>query len=117
MSLLECPYIRIFTVYVQETFLSRDVQFYTFGDGAVLTIVVPRESTGNILLDGKAIPALQYKRIPNTSIYFYEQFISNSAMRHTVSTAMHDQRYYYLASVVLSSGKGYTVALDLPVNA
>jgi hypothetical protein len=80
-------------MFVKEAALSSSVQFYSFGNSPTLTIVVPLLSTGNILLDGQAIPALSYQRIPYTKDYYYSVSITGAAMLHTLSTKTPSDRY------------------------
>jgi hypothetical protein len=88
--------------YSPEYFLSNSVQFFlveSFAYPANVTIFVPHQSTGNILLDGQAIPALQFRRLAsNSTIYYYSQRMtrysgSNPNGLHTISTKTSDDRY------------------------
>jgi hypothetical protein len=104
--------------YAPETFLSTNIQFYSFGymyTISNLTIIAPLSTTGNILLDGQAITALQYRRIPNTLFYYYIQQTQGPAQLHTISTTTSGDRY--MAEVNFQYGtviRAYTIALDVP---
>jgi hypothetical protein len=109
--------------YFPEYFLSTTVQFYiidSFSYPANVTIIVPLQSVGNILLDDQVIPAMQYRRISSNSTYYYysqrmrRDFGSNPPNRlHTISTKSSEDRY--MADVFYRDAyQKFPVALNLP---
>lgn len=96
-----------------------NVQFFTSNGNngtAQLMIVTPIDSTGNIQVDGTAVPALQYRRIPYSTYYFYVQPVATAGL-HTIQITTLDDRYlayiyYPYASNVYATS--YIVAMNLP---
>uniref|UniRef100_A0A914V3L2 IgGFc-binding protein N-terminal domain-containing protein n=1 Tax=Plectus sambesii TaxID=2011161 RepID=A0A914V3L2_9BILA len=78
-----------------------------------IRIVTNLTGAGTIQLDGTTISALQYKRIPNSNVYYYESTISNST--HSVTTT-NPGTHYSVTSYTYGENEscGFACAFDLP---
>uniref|UniRef100_A0A914VAP4 IgGFc-binding protein N-terminal domain-containing protein n=1 Tax=Plectus sambesii TaxID=2011161 RepID=A0A914VAP4_9BILA len=80
-----------------------------------LRIVTNLAGTGTIQLDGTTINALQFKRVPNSTYYYYESSALNTT--HSVTTTSPGTKYF-VASYTYGHGEGcgFACAFDLPIG-
>ncbi len=73
-------------------------------------VITPLSSTGNILLDGQAIPALQYRRIQFSKDYYYRR--NRSAANKRIMSNCFEFEPCFMNVVSRSKEKLTSVALS-----
>uniref|UniRef100_A0A914W4D2 C-type lectin domain-containing protein n=1 Tax=Plectus sambesii TaxID=2011161 RepID=A0A914W4D2_9BILA len=80
-----------------------------------LRIVTNLAGAGTIQLDGTTISALQFKRVPNSNIYYYDLKTINTT--HSMTTNNPGTHYFVITySYGFEIGCGFICAFDLPIG-
>jgi hypothetical protein len=76
--------------------------------------MAPQQSVGKIAIDGQVIPALSFRRIPQTLFYYYFYSVPHPELSHTVGPTEDGQKYLAIVYNEQQWGSSYAVNFNMP---